>query len=43
MKNGTVIPVFGEVIEIVASSTSTNHAFVIGVRKPLTQTKTGDS
>ena len=32
MKNGTVIPVFGEAIEFVASSTSTNYAFVIGVQ-----------
>jgi hypothetical protein len=32
MKNGTVIPVFGEAIEIVASSASTNYAFVIGVQ-----------
>jgi quercetin dioxygenase-like cupin family protein len=32
MKNGTVIHVFGEAIEIVASSTSTNYAFVIGVQ-----------
>lgn len=32
MKNGTVIRVFGEAIEIVASSTSTNYAFVIGVQ-----------
>jgi quercetin dioxygenase-like cupin family protein len=32
MKNGTVIPVFGEAIEIVASSTSTHYAFVIGVQ-----------
>jgi hypothetical protein len=29
MKNGTVIPVFGEAIEIVASSTSVNYAFVM--------------
>jgi mannose-6-phosphate isomerase-like protein (cupin superfamily) len=32
MKNGTVINVFGENIEIVASSTSTNYAFVAGVQ-----------
>ena len=32
MKNGTVIRVFGEPIEIMASSTSTNYAFVIGVQ-----------
>jgi quercetin dioxygenase-like cupin family protein len=32
MKNGTIIPVFGEAIEIVASSASTNHTFVIGVQ-----------
>jgi quercetin dioxygenase-like cupin family protein len=32
MKNGTVIPVFGENIEIVASSTSTSYTFVIGVQ-----------
>jgi mannose-6-phosphate isomerase-like protein (cupin superfamily) len=32
VKNGTVIPVFGEAIEIVASSASTNYAFVIGVQ-----------
>jgi hypothetical protein len=32
VKNGTVIPVFGEAIEIIASSTSTNYTFVIGVQ-----------
>jgi quercetin dioxygenase-like cupin family protein len=32
VKNGTVISVFGEEIEIVASSASTNYAFVIGVQ-----------
>jgi mannose-6-phosphate isomerase-like protein (cupin superfamily) len=32
MKNGTVISVFGEAVEIVASSTSSNYAFVIGVQ-----------
>ena len=32
MENGTVIQVFGEPIEILASSTATNHAFVIGLQ-----------
>jgi quercetin dioxygenase-like cupin family protein len=32
MENGTVIPVFGEAIEILASSAATNHAFVIGLQ-----------
>ena len=32
MKNGTIIPVFGEAIEIVASSASTNYTFVIGMQ-----------
>jgi quercetin dioxygenase-like cupin family protein len=32
MENGTVIQVFGEPIEILASSTATNHAFVVGLQ-----------
>jgi len=32
MKNGTAIPVFSEAVEIVASNSSTNYAFVIGVQ-----------
>jgi hypothetical protein len=32
MKNGTIINVFGEPIEIIASSSTTNHAFVIGLQ-----------
>jgi quercetin dioxygenase-like cupin family protein len=32
MKDGTVVRVFGEKIEIIASSQSTNYTFVIGVQ-----------
>jgi uncharacterized cupin superfamily protein len=32
VKNGTVVKVFGEAIEIVASSHATNYTFVIGVQ-----------
>ena len=32
MKNGTVINVFGEPIEIIASSATTNYSFVIGLQ-----------
>jgi mannose-6-phosphate isomerase-like protein (cupin superfamily) len=32
VKNATIIPVFGEAIEIVASGASTNYTFVIGVQ-----------
>jgi quercetin dioxygenase-like cupin family protein len=32
MENGTIIEVFGEPIEIIASSTSTNGAFVISLQ-----------
>ena len=32
MKNGTIINVFGEPIEIIASSSTTNYAFVIGFK-----------
>jgi hypothetical protein len=33
MKNGTIINVFGEPIEIIASSSATNYAFVIGLQE----------
>ena len=32
VQNGTILEVFGEPIEIIASSTSTNNAFVIGMQ-----------
>ena len=32
MKNVTIIDVFGEPIEIIASSSTTNYAFVIGLQ-----------
>ena len=32
MKNGTIINVFGEPIEIIASSSTTNYAFVTGLQ-----------
>jgi hypothetical protein len=32
MKNGTIFNVFGEPIEILASSSATNYAFVTGLQ-----------
>jgi hypothetical protein len=32
MTNGTIINVFGELIEIIASSSATNYEFVIGLQ-----------
>ena len=34
MKNGTIINVFGEPIEILASSSATNYGFVTGLQTP---------
>ena len=34
MKNGTIINVFGELIEIPASSGATNYGFVTGLQTP---------